>query len=207
MCSYFCIVPTTTDYTCVHPDTIIHSNVSCAVLLYCTSAFTDIPNEHSNSTHTTHTPHNSHTHTHTHTTPHHCHILHTFIPTTHTVHTDLYITMHKTHTSGVRGPAENRLVEGVRFQLIEGRTRPLLSQLKTDNLSESEARLKEELVLAKVEAIKWVMCLVPTPSLWRKRVWYQLLAYALTIRQYLECADNNVNFSRPKTSQRTEVGD
>ena len=72
------------------------------------------------------------------------------------MHTDLCITMHKhtqTHTSG---PAE---VEGVRFQLIEGRTRPLLSQLKTDNLSEdnlseSEARLKEELVLAKVEAIK-----------------------------------------------------
>ncbi len=48
-------------------------------------------------------------------------------------------------------------MEGVRFQLIEGRTRPLLSQLNTDNLSEddlSEARLKDELVLAKVEAIK-----------------------------------------------------
>ncbi len=77
------VVPTTTDYTCVD-DTIIHSNVSCTVMLYCTSAFTDIPNEHSNITHT-HTPTtHTHTHTHTHTTPYHCHILHTFIPITHT---------------------------------------------------------------------------------------------------------------------------
>ncbi len=107
----------------------------------------------------THTPPQL-THTHTHT-PHHTTVTsYTLIPTTHTAHTHHTPPLsHLTHFSGVRGPAENRLVEGVRFQLIEGRTRPLLSQLKTDNLSEdnlseSEARLKEELVLAKVEAIK-----------------------------------------------------
>ncbi len=59
------------------------------------------------------------------------------------------------HTPGTR-QSETRLVEGVRFQLIEGRTRPLLRQLETHDVSEddpSEARLKE-LVLAKVEAVK-----------------------------------------------------
>ncbi len=74
---------------------------------------------------------------------------------THTTHTHSHPT--HTHTPGTtRGSAETRLVEGVRFQLIEGRTRPLLRQLETHDLSGdglSEAR-QRELVLAQVEAVK-----------------------------------------------------